>query len=57
VAHHPDLDCLFDYLLKFAQQMLNGHGEFYPFSAAITADGQLQAFGATDGTERSHPRP
>ncbi len=54
---HPDLDRLYDHLVKFAQMMLSRRGEFYPFGAAIKADGQLLDFAATDGTEHPPSQP
>jgi hypothetical protein len=37
---------LLNYLLPHAEQMLNEHGEFYPYAAALDSDGQLNAVGA-----------
>jgi hypothetical protein len=36
-----DLDTLLDFLLKFAQQTLERYGEFYPFGAVLTNDGDV----------------
>lgn len=35
-----DLDDLLNATLRFAQNMLQQHGEFYPFAAAVTTDGE-----------------
>ena len=37
---------LLNFLLPHAEQMLNEHGEFYPYAAALGADGELSAVGA-----------
>ena len=38
---------ILNFLLPYAEQMLNQHGEFYPYAAALDADGELNAV-ATD---------
>jgi hypothetical protein len=43
---HPELDELLDTLLPFAQQMLQKHGEFFPFGAAMTSSGEIRHVGA-----------
>jgi hypothetical protein len=49
---HPDLEKLLNALLPFAQQMLQKHGEFYPFGASMQADGTISMIGAqVDGNE------
>jgi len=40
---HPDLDQLLNAVLPFAQQMLSKHGEFFPFGASMTIDGEIIA--------------
>jgi hypothetical protein len=36
---------LLNFLLPYAEQMLNQHGEFYPYAAALGSDGELNAVG------------
>ena len=50
-----DYDQLLNALLPFAQQMLEKHGEFHPFGAAMMAGGEIVAAAGYDGTE--HPSP
>ena len=38
---------ILNFLLPYAEQMLNEHGEFYPYAAALDSDGELNAV-ATD---------
>lgn len=38
---------ILNFLLPYAERMLNEHGEFYPYAAALGADGELNAV-ATD---------
>lgn len=49
-----DLDGLLDMTLQFARQMLETHGEFYPFGAAMSTDGQ-PGYLAADPGENDHP--
>ena len=49
---HPDLDELLNALVPFAQQMLSKHGEFFPFGATMTTNGELTADAAYDGDEQ-----
>jgi len=44
-----DLDGLLDLTLPFAQQMLDQHGEFFPFAAAVSADGAPRLIGTDPG--------
>jgi hypothetical protein len=44
---------LFDYCFDFAKTMLMDSGEFHPFGADITAEGQQRAVGGWNGEE--HP--
>jgi hypothetical protein len=55
VSGDPKADCesLLNAVLPFAQQMLNRHGEFYPYGGAMTTDGQITSVAARDGEE--HP--
>jgi hypothetical protein len=36
---------ILNFLLPYAEQMLNQHGEFYPYAAALDSDGELNAVG------------
>ena len=49
------MDAVLDGLLGFAQQMLDKHGEFYPYAAALDSSGDLQMVAADAGEE--HPDP
>ena len=51
-----DLDRLLNTVLQFADEMLRRHGEFYPYGAAITREGEEQVF-AADTTEAEDPNP
>jgi hypothetical protein len=53
--HNPRDECeyLMNSVLPFAEQMLLKHGEFYPYGAALTADGKVAGVGVYDG--REHP--
>jgi hypothetical protein len=37
---------LLNFLLPYAERMLNEHGEFYPYAAALDSEGELGAVGA-----------
>jgi hypothetical protein len=41
--------------LGFAQQQLADHGEFYPYAAAIHADGQTEMIAGQVRTARPEP--
>jgi hypothetical protein len=41
-----DLDWLLELTLPFAQQQLDEHGEFFPFAAAVAADGTAKLIAA-----------
>lgn len=49
-----DLDGLLNVVLPFAQQMLDQHGEFFPFAASIDNGGEL-ALAAGDPGQGEHP--
>jgi hypothetical protein len=44
-----DLDALLELSLPFAQQQLAEHGEFFPFAAAVGADGAPRLIAADPG--------
>src|SRR6266496_6128638 len=46
-----DLDGLVNATLPFVQQMLERHGEFFPFAAAVTADSTVEMLGADPGAD------
>lgn len=45
------LEKLLNYCVGFAQQMIQGHGEFHPFGAIIDSMGQHTAVGGYTGDE------
>lgn len=47
-----EMDSLLEALLRFAQEMLEKRGEFYPVGAVIDSDRQLQLVAADVGEER-----
>jgi hypothetical protein len=47
------LDDVLDALLPFAHQLLDKHGEFFPFGAAMGRDGKVSMVAGDTGTE--HP--
>ena len=49
---HPDLDKLLNATLPFGTQMLEKHGEFFPYGATMTSAGEITAEAAYDGTEQ-----
>ena len=51
----PKADCeaLMNWLLPFARQMPERHGEFFPFGAALRPDGQLVPVAGYDGSNRA----
>ena len=46
------MDALVDALIRFAQEMLAKHGEFFPFGAAVTGTGAVEMVGGYTGEER-----
>ncbi|MBJ7330300.1 MAG: hypothetical protein JHC95_10405 [Solirubrobacteraceae bacterium] len=50
-----DMDELVDYLLSFAEHQIRARGEFFPFAAAMTADGEVAAVAVDMGDD--HPDP
>jgi hypothetical protein len=49
---HPDLEELLNALVPFGQEMLSKHGEFFPFGATMSIDGEIIAEAAYDGDEQ-----
>lgn len=49
-----DLDGLLDAALGFARQELDTHGEFFPYGAAVSVDGQVRMVAADP---EDHERP
>ena len=51
MAVAPNADCksLLHAVLPFAKQMLDHNGEFHPYGAAMTADGQITSVAAHEG--------
>lgn len=47
-----EMDSLLDMLLRQAQDFLQTHGEFYPFGATVTHQGEIQLAAAYTGSER-----
>jgi hypothetical protein len=47
-----DLEALLDPLLDFAKDMLRKSGEFFPFGAVMTTDGDVRLVGADSGSEQ-----
>jgi hypothetical protein len=50
----PDLDEMLNALLPFAKQMLETYGEFIPFAATMSANGEVTSVGGDIGDE--HPK-
>jgi hypothetical protein len=46
-----EIQALLNFLLPFAEEELNRHGEFFPYAAAVGADGEVGAVGADLGTD------
>ena len=49
------LEELLNYCVGFAKQMVERHGAFHPFGAAIVSSGTLNAVGADIGEAPWHP--
>ena len=49
-----DLDGLLNVVLPFAEQMLQKHGEFYPFGASVSAAGKVAMLGGQP-EDNDHP--
>jgi len=54
-ASPEQLDELLTYCINFARTMLNASGDFYPFAATLSLDGNVAAVGGYNGEEQ--PRP
>ena len=51
------IENLFGFTARFAQEMLSESGDFYPFGATISADGKIAAVnGDVGGEENPQPR-
>ena len=46
-----DYNALLEFLMPFAEQMLKKNGEFFPFGAAVSTEGEVQACATYDGNE------
>lgn len=51
------MEQLLDPLLRLAQRELEQHGEFYPFGAALTGEGDIRMLMATSGEPRPESQP
>jgi len=57
MAHQPtpeareDYNALLEFLMPFAEQMLKKNGEFFPFGATVSTQGEVQACATWDGDE------
>ena len=47
---------LLSYCMDFAKTMLNDAGDFYPFGAKLSPEGQVVAVGGHNGNERLSPQ-
>jgi hypothetical protein len=50
-----DLDGLLDASLPFAQEMLDKHGEFFPYALAVSASGETMQMAGDPGEGASSP--
>ncbi|MHB8188578.1 MAG: hypothetical protein ACYDDU_21410 [Dermatophilaceae bacterium] len=55
LAQH-DLDELLDACIGFAQQQLADHGEFFPYAAAIRANGQVEMIASRPDLTNNRPK-
>ena len=46
-----EIEALLNYLLPFAEERLSTDGEFYPYAALLSADGELRSVSAATGDE------
>lgn len=53
---HPDVHRLLDAVLPMAQRILEKHGQFHPFGAAIDADGDVAGAMADPGDANGTPQ-
>jgi hypothetical protein len=51
-----DLDGLLGVVLPFGQKLLEKHGEFFPFAAAITTTGEIELIAGFPDLEDEQPR-
>ena len=51
-----DLDGLLNLVLPLAQKLLGQHGQFYPFGASVSTDGEA-SLTASDAGLGEHPQP
>jgi hypothetical protein len=51
-AGQDDLDGLLAAVLPLGQKMLAEHGEFFPYGATVSLDGQVRMVAPYDGTEQ-----
>jgi hypothetical protein len=54
VDAQADLDALVNFLMPFAQETLGKHGEFFPFAAQMSVDGEITAIDIETDDE-DHP--
>lgn len=50
-----EMDSLLDSLIGFAVEMIEKHGEFYPFAGVLTPEGELQHVGVYTDTGDEQP--
>lgn len=55
IKHEKEYNDLLDALLPFGQQMLNKHGEFYPYAAVVGGEGAVTLVAGHLGEERPQP--
>jgi len=52
IHNEKEYNALLDALLPFAEQMLNKHGEFFPFAAVVAGDGAVGLVAVHPGKEQ-----